>query len=346
MEMRFLGQSGLQVSTFAFGTMTFGTKGDYFSKLGATNDAAQARRLIEICLEAGVNLFDTSDAYSDGGSEEMLGKAIQGYRDQILLATKVFNRMGSGANDIGLSRAHIVRACEASLRRLGTDYIDLYQAHGFDALTPLDETLAAFDQLVQSGKVRYVGCSNYSGWHLMKALAISEIRGFERFISQQVYYSLIARELEYELVPLSLDQNVGILVWSPMAGGFLSGKYRRGQGGPAEARRSKVSDLAMTIPEEKAFDIVEVVCDVAEQRGVSAAEVALNWLLRKPGVTSVITGARSEEQLRQSLRAAAWRLSDEEMARLNQVSAPAAIYPYWHQQRYGIARNPLLPEVR
>jgi aryl-alcohol dehydrogenase-like predicted oxidoreductase len=346
MEMRFLGQSGLRVSTFSFGTMTFGTQGDYFSQLGDTNDIAAARRLVEVCLEAGVNLFDTSDAYSDGGSEEMLGKAIHGYRDQVVLATKVFNRMGPGANDIGLSRAHIVRACEASLRRLGTDYIDLYQAHGFDALTPLDETLAAFDQLVQSGKVRYIGCSNYSAWHLMKALAVSEIRGFERYISQQVYYSLIGRELEFELVPLSLDQNVGILVWSPMAGGFLSGKYRRGQGAPADARRSRVSDLAITIAEDKAYDIVDVVCDVAEQRGVSAAEVALNWLLRKPGVTSVIVGARTEEQLHQSLHAAAWQLSDEEMARLNQVSALPPIYPYWHQQRYAAPRNPSLPDVR
>jgi aryl-alcohol dehydrogenase-like predicted oxidoreductase len=346
MEMRFLGHSGLQVSTITFGTMTFGTSGDYFSQLGDTNDVAAARRLVETCLEAGVNTFDTADSYSNGGSEEMLGQAIQGYRDQIVLATKVFGRMGDGPNELGLSRAHIVRACEDSLRRLNTEYIDLYQAHGFDAFTPLEETLAAFDTLIQSGKVRYVGCSNYSGWHLMKALAVSERHNLAPYVSQQVYYSLIGRELEQELVPLSLDQNVGILVWSPLAGGFLTGKFRRGQSGPADARRTRVSDLAITISEEKAFDIIDVVCAIAAEREVAPAEVALNWLLRKPGVTSVIVGARREDQLRQSLHAAAWQLSDAEMQRLNQVSAIPPTYPYWHQQRYGLLRNPLLPEVR
>jgi aryl-alcohol dehydrogenase-like predicted oxidoreductase len=314
--------------------------------LGDTNDASAARRLVEICLEAGVNVFDTANSYSDGGSEAMLGQAIQGYRDQIVLATKVFGRMGSGPNDLGLSRAHIIHACEASLRRLNTDYIDLYQAHGFDAYTPLEETLAAFDHLIQSGKVRYVGCSNYSGWHLMKALAVSERHGYQPYISQQVYYSLIGRELEQELVPLSLDQNVGILVWSPLAGGFLTGKFRRGQDTPANARRARVSDLAITISEDKAFDVVDAVCAIAAERGVAPAEVALNWLIRKPGVTSVIVGARSEDQLRQSLHAAAWQLSDEEMQRLNQVSAIPPTYPYWHQQRYGLPRNPPLPEIR
>lgn len=345
MEMRFLGQFGLQVSAISYGTTTFGPRDDYFRKLGDITDVKVARRMIEVCLEAGVNLFDSADAYSDGGSEEMLGKAIQGYRDQILLATKVFNRMGPGANDIGLSRAHIIQACEASLRRLNTDHIDLFQAHGFDALVPIEETLSAFDQLVRSGKVRYTGCSNFSAWHLMKSLAISERYGYERYASQQIFYSLLSRESEYELVPLTLDQKVGILIWSPLAGGFLSGKYRRGAAEPADSRRSKVIDLEITISEEKAYDIIDTVRDIAAERGVTGSQVALNWLLRKPGVTSVIIGARNEQQLRENLQAATWRLSDDEMQRLNSVSAIPLIYPNWHQQRYGGARNPGLPQM-
>ncbi|HEX9012266.1 MAG TPA: aldo/keto reductase [Anaerolineaceae bacterium] len=346
MEMRFLGGSGLQVSAFAFGTATFGVRGDYFTRLGETTDAGEARRLVEICLEAGVNLFDTADGYSGGGSEELLGKALQGYRDQVLISTKVFSRMGDGPNDMGLSRAHIIRACEDSLRRLGTDYIDLYQAHEFDAFTPLEETLAAFDQLVQSGKVRYTGSSNFTGWQMMKALSISDRHGCARFVSQQVYYSLVARDLENELVPLALDQKLGILVWSPLAGGYLTGKFRRGQPKPAGTRRANVEDLAFNLPDEQIDAIVDVLCAVAGERGVPPAQVGLNWLLRKPGVTAVIVGARNAEQLRANLQAASWQLSDEEMRRLNEVSAVPAGYPYWHQQMYGVARNPLLPQVR
>jgi aryl-alcohol dehydrogenase-like predicted oxidoreductase len=346
MEMRVLGHSGLKVSTFAFGTATFGVRGDYFTKLGETTQVDEARRLVEICLDAGVNLFDTADAYSNGGSEELLGKALRGYRHQVVISTKVFMRMGEGPNDIGLSRYHIIRACEASLRRLNTDYIDLYQSHEFDAFTPLEETLSAFDALVQAGKVRYIGSSNYTGWQMMKALAISDKYGYERFVSQQVYYSLVARDLEHELVPLALDQKIGSIIWSPLSGGLLTGKFRRGQPKPAGSRRSTTDDLAFNLPQEKMDDIIDVLCDVAAQRGVSPAQVALNWLLRKPTVTSVIVGARNQGQLRDNLQAASWSMSDEEMQRLNDVSKVEPPYPYWHQQWYGSECNPGVPELR
>jgi aryl-alcohol dehydrogenase-like predicted oxidoreductase len=344
MELRLLGHSGLKVSVLSFGTMTFsGTEST--SRVGRTG-VDEARMMVDMCLDAGVNLFDTADVYSAGVSEEILGEAIQGKRDQIVLATKVFGRMGKGAQDMGLSRAHIIQACEASLRRLKTDYLDLYQAHGFDALTPLDETLSAFDHLIQSGKVRYIGCSNYSGWHLMKALGISEREHLARYVSQQTYYSLVGRDLEQELVPLALDQNVGILVWSPLAAGFLTGKFRRGETGPSGVRWSWESDPPMQIPQEQAYDIVDTVVDIAQQRGVSPTQVSLNWLLRKPGVTSVIFGARTVEQLKDNLNAASWSLSDEEMERLNTVSTMNPPYPYWHQRKYAVERNPLLPQIR
>jgi len=343
MEMRFLGQSGLQVSTLAFGTATFGGVGSY-SNLGETNNVAEARKLIEICLEAGVTLFDTADAYSNGRSEELFGKAIQGYRDRVLISTKVFGQMGSGANDLGLSRTHIIQACEDSLRRLDTDHIDLYQAHEYDAFTPMEETISAFDQLIQSGKVRYIGSSNFSGWQLMKALAISDRFGYQRLISQQVNYSLVARDLELELIPLALDQKIGTIVWSPLGGGLLTGKFRRGQPKPVGTRRASIDDLVFNLSQEKMDAIIDVLCDVAEKRGVSPSQVGLNWLLRRPGVTSVIIGARNEQQLRENLKTTSWQLTDEEMIRLNEVSKTPLGYPYWHQEMYGVPRNFRIPD--
>ena len=329
MEMRRLGASGLQVSALGFGTMTFG--GDSSNPVGTTQ-VDEARRLLDLCLEAGVNLFDSADVYSQGRSEEVLGQALKGRRDDVILATKVHGRMGPGPNDIGQSRHHIMRGVEASLKRLDTDYIDLYQVHGFDALTPLEETLRALDDLVRSGKVRYIGCSNYSGWHLMKALGISEREGLERFVSQQVYYSLVARELEYELVPLALDQGIGSLIWSPLSGGFLSGKFRRGQAGPEDARRPQRGDPG-TIDEKKGYDVVDVLEEVGQAHNATIAQAALNWLLQKPGVTSVLVGARREEQLVDNLKAATWKMTLEEVKRLDEVSATPPIYPYWHQRR-------------
>lgn len=343
MEMRFLGNSGLKVSALAFGTMTFGGEGQ-FRQMGSVQ-VDEARRHIDLCLEAGVNLFDTADVYSQGASEEILGKALGKRRDDVILATKGHGRMGDGPNDVGQSRKHIIRACEESLRRLGTDYIDLYQVHGIDALTPLEETLGALDDLVRSGKVRYIGCSNYSAWHLMKALCVSERKGLERYVSQQVYYSLVARELEYELVPLSLDQGLGILVWSPLAGGFLSGKFRRGQAGPEGTRRSQRGDPG-TIDEEKGYDVLDVLEEVAREHDATIAQAALNWVLRKPGVTSVIVGARTEEQLADNLEAASWELTGEEVRRLDEASATPPIYPYWHQRRFNSERVPQLPATR
>jgi aryl-alcohol dehydrogenase-like predicted oxidoreductase len=337
MEMRRLGSSGLQVSALGFGTMTFGGT-ERFRSVGTTG-VDEARRLIDLCLEAGVNLFDSADVYSEGASEEILGQALEGRRDDVILATKVHGRMGPGPNDVGQSRHHIIRGCEASLKRLGTDYVDLYQVHGFDALTPLEETLRALDDLVRAGKVRYIGCSNYSAWHLMKALGISERDGLERYISQQVYYSLVARELEYELVPLALDQGIGGLIWSPLAGGFLTGKFRRGQAGPQDTRRVQRGDPG-TIDEERGYGIVDVLEEIAQAHDATIAQAALNWLLQKPGVTSVLIGARRQEQLVDNLKAASWQMSAEELRRLDEVSATPPIYPYWHQRRNNAARIP------
>lgn len=329
MEYRLLGRSGLRVSVLAMGTMTFGGRG-IFSDVGSIQED-DARKQIDICLDAGVNLIDTADVYSSGESERIIGVAVRGRREDVLLATKARFSMGSGPNDAGLSRHHIVASCEASLRRLQTDYIDLYQLHAWDGVTPLEETLDALDHLLRAGKVRYVGASNFSGWHLMKALGISERHGLPRLVSQQIYYSLQAREAEYELVPVAVDQGVGILVWSPLAGGLLSGKYRRGHQPPEGSRHLTNWDQPPVRDEEALFDIVDVLTKIADRRGVSPSEAALAYLLGKPGVTSVVIGARSTQQLHNNLKAAELTLDAEEMALLDDVSRPPLLYPYWHQ---------------
>src|SRR3954463_1278969 len=310
MQYRQLGRSGLRVSVLTLGTMTFGGRG-VFAKTGDT-EVAGARRLVDRCLHAGINLFDTADVYSWGVSEQILGEVLRGRRDQVLITTKARMKMGDGPNDAGLSRQHLITACEASLRRLGTDWIDLYQLHEWDGQTPLEETLRALDDLVRSGKVRYVGCSNYTGWQLMKALGTSERQGLERFASQQIHYTLEAREAEYELVPIAVDQGGGILVWSPLAGGLLTGKYRRGQPHPPGSRHLTDWDEPPVYHRESLFDVVEALVEIGADRGVSAAQVALAWLLRRPGVVSLIVGARTDEQLADNLAAADLRLSDDD----------------------------------
>ena len=331
MEYRQLGQSGLRISVLSLGTMTFGGR-DNFSKVGAT-DVDGARRQVDLCLEAGVNLFDTANCYSDGVSEEILGQALEGRRDSVLIATKARMVVGHGPNDGGASRYHLIRECEKSLRRLRTDHIDLYQLHEWDGQTPLEETLEALDTLVRSGKARYVGASNYSGWHLMKALAVSERHGYVRFVSQQIYYSLQARDAEYELVPITLDQGLGILVWSPLAGGLLSGKYRRGQQSPEGSRHFNDWGEPPVHNEHQLYDIIDVLVEVGKARKASAAQVALAYLLGRPGVTSVVIGARTENQLIDNLAAAHVVLTAEERGRLDAVSAPVLLYPYWHQAK-------------
>jgi len=331
MEHRQLGRSGLQVSVLGLGTMGFGGGGN-FANVGQIGVEGATRQL-DLCLDAGVTLVDTANVYSTGVSEEIVGKAIGGRRERIVLATKARFPMGEGANDAGLSRRHLISECEASLRRLGTDYIDLYQVHEWDGLTPLEETLETLDTLVRSGKVRYVGCSNYSGWHMTKALGLSDRLGYQRFVSEQVYYSLQARDIEYEIVPAALDQGVGILVWSPLAGGLLSGKYRRDREAPAGSRHLTDWDEPPVRDEEGLYDIIEALVEIGEAHDVSAAQVALAWTLGRPGISSAIVGARTEEQLADNLRAAELELGAEERARLDELSAPPLLYPFWHQAR-------------
>ena len=331
MDYRQLGHSGLRVSSLTLGTMTFGGR-DKFANVGTT-DVEGATRQIDMCLDAGINLIDTADVYSGGLSEEIVGRAVRGRRDRVLLATKARMPMGDGPNDAGLSRHHIIRACEASLRRMGTDYIDLYQVHEWDGATPLEETLEALDHLVSAGKVRYIGCSNYAGWHVMKALGISERRGLKRFVSQQIYYSLQSRDAEYELVPVALDQGVGILVWSPLAGGLLSGKYRRDQEGPEGSRQLTDWNEPPVRDQDALYDIVDALVEIAEEHSVSPAQVALAWTLGRPGVATLVIGARTDEQLADNLGAADLVLGDEERTRLDELSAPPLLYPYWHQAK-------------
>jgi aryl-alcohol dehydrogenase-like predicted oxidoreductase len=330
MEYRQLGRSGLRVSALTLGTMTFGGRGG-FRAVGAT-DVAGARRQVDMSLDAGVNLIDTADVYSGGVSEEITGEVIKGRRDSLLVSTKVRMAMGDGPNDAGLSRQHIVAGCEASLRRLGTDHIDLYHVHEWDGQTRIEETLSALDSLVAAGKVRYLAASNYAGWQLMKALAAADSRGLERFAAQQVYYSLEARDAEYELVPLAVDQGLGILAWSPLAGGLLSGKYRRDASPSGETRQlSGQWNEPPVRNREKLYDTIEVLIDVANAHGASPAQVALAWLLGRPAVTSLVIGARTDEQLAGNLKAASLTLSADERAALDKVSAPDLIYPHWHQ---------------
>ncbi|MBE7211273.1 MAG: aldo/keto reductase [Gluconacetobacter diazotrophicus] len=329
MEYRTLGRSGLKVSVLTLGTMTFGGTGP-FAKVGAT-DLAGARRQIDLCVDAGVNLIDTADIYSNGLSEEIVGEAIENRRDELLVATKARFRMGKGANDAGSSRHHLIRACENSLRRLRTDYIDLYQLHQRDGTTPLEETLEALDHLVRSGKVRYVGVSNFSAWHLMKAMGIAERHHLVRPISQQIHYTLQAREAEYELVPASLDQGLGIMVWSPLAGGLLSGKHRRNQATPEGTRQLAEWTEPPIRDTDALYDIVEALVEVGETHGVSAAQVAIAWLLARPAVSTIVIGARTDAQLSDNLKAADLVLTPEEIGRLEGISRPPLLYPYWHQ---------------
>jgi aryl-alcohol dehydrogenase-like predicted oxidoreductase len=331
MQYRQLGATGLRVSCLTLGTMTFGGRGQ-FSAVGDT-DVEGARRQIEMALDAGVNLIDTADVYSAGAAEEIVGRALGNRREQVLLASKARFPMGDGPNDAGLSRHHLIRACEASLRRLGTDYLDLYQVHEWDGQTPLEETLAALEHLVQTGKVRYVGCSNFTGWQLMKALGVADRTGLPRFVSHQVYLSLQERTAEYEIVPSAIDQGLGLLIWSPLAGGLLSGKYRRGEDPPPGSRHAGEWDEPPVYDEDKLYDTIEVLVGIADDHGVSPARVALAWLLGRPAVTSVIIGARTDAQLADNLAAAELELSVEEVSRLEEVSRPPLVYPYWHQQK-------------
>jgi aryl-alcohol dehydrogenase-like predicted oxidoreductase len=333
MEYRQLGHSGLRVSALSLGAATFGGRGEFFHAWGQTN-VVEAKRMIDICVEAGINLFDTADAYSSGLSEEILGKAVQGKRNDLILSTKTSIRFGDGPNDAGSSRHHILGACEASLRRLGTDYIDVYHMHVFDELTPMEETLATLDTLVRSGKVRYIACSNFSGWHLMKSLSISEKYGWARYAAHQVYYSLLGRDYEWELMPLGIHQGVGALVWSPLGWGRLTGKIRRNQPMPAESRLPKTAETGPPVPIERVYQVVEAIDEIAKQAGKSVPQIAINWLLQRPTISSVILGARNEEQLRQNLGAAGWNLTSEQIAKLDAASETVPAYPYWHQRQF------------
>jgi aryl-alcohol dehydrogenase-like predicted oxidoreductase len=339
MEYRTLGYSGLKVSTLAFGAGTFGGSGEFFKAWGDTN-VEEAKRIVDICLDAGVNLFDTADIYSYGASEEILGKAIEGKRNKLLISTKTTFRMSKDdPNDVGSSRYHIMRSIEDSLRRLQTDYVDIYHMHGFDATTPLEETMETLDTLVRSGKVRYIAASNYSGWHLMKSIAISERYGWARHVGHQVYYSLVGRDYESELMPLGVDQKVGALVWSPLGWGRLTGKIRRGQPLPEVSRLHKTADMGPQIADDYLYKVVNALDDVAKETGKSVPQIALNWLLQRPTVSALILGARNEEQLKQNLGAIGWNLTSEQIKKLDDASDFPRPYPYWHQRGFA-ERNP------
>lgn len=332
MEYRQFGHSGLRVPVLSFGTATFGGK-DFFNTWGHT-DVSEATRMVDLCLAAGVNFFDTADVYSEGQAEEILGKALHGKREQALIATKSSIPMGKGVNDKGSSRYHLIKACEASLKRLGTDYIDVYFMHVFDPLTPMEETLRALDDLITAGKIRYIGCSNFSGWHVMKSLAISEKNGLARYVVYQGYYSLIGRDYEWELMPLGLDQQIGLMVWSGLGWGRLTGKIRRGQ--PLPAGRIQSGGAVGGPPDvsdEFLFNVVDVLDAIAKETQKTIPQVALNWLLQKPTVCNIVVGARNEEQLKQNLGAVGWNLSPEQLAKLDAISERTPIYPYWHERQ-------------
>ena len=340
MEYRQLGGSGVKVPVLSLGTASFGGSNEFFQAFGGL-DAARATRLVDTCLDAGANLFDSSNAYSRGQAEEILGQALKGRRHQALISTKGTFRTGPGPNDLGSSRHHLINAVEGSLRRLGTDYIDLYQLHGFDAVTPLEEALGTLDDLVRAGKIRYIGCSNFSGWHLMKSLAVSDRRGMTRYVAHQAHYSLIGREYEWELMPLAIDQNVGTVVWSPLGWGRLTGKIRRGDPMPAVSRlNTKVArDLGPPVSDEAVYRVVDAIDLIASETGKTVPQVALNWLLRRPSVATLITGVRNETQLRDNLGAVGWTLTSEHVAALEKASTVTPVYPYWHQRGF-TERNP------
>ena len=339
MEYRLLGGSGLKVPVLSFGAGTFGGGNEFFEAWGATADEAQARRIVDICMEAGVNLFDTADVYSNGHSEEVLGKALAGRRDKALISTKATFRFEEGPNSVGSSRHHLRYSLENSLRRLGTDYVDIYHLHGFDALTPIEEVQDTLNTFVREGKVRYIACSNFSGWHLMKSLAVAERYGWTRFVAHQVYYSLVGREYEWELMPLGLAEKVGALVWSPLGWGRLTGKLRRGNPLPEVSRLHKTAEFGPQVPDEYLYTVVDALDAVAAETGKTVPQVALNWLLQRLTVASLILGARNEEQLKQNLGAVGWNLTAEQVVRLDKASATAPIYPYWHQRQF-VERNP------
>ena len=343
MEQRRFGNSGLSVSALSLGTMTIGGR-DRFGKMGNLG-VPETTRFLDICRDAGVTTIDTADVYSFGASEEILGQALQGRRDDFVLATKAFMRLGTGPHDIGLSRKHLTKACEDSLRRLRTDYIDLYIGHQPDMLVSIEETMRAFDDLVTQGKIRYAGCSNNSAWQVMKALAVSDRYGLTRYVCQQVNYNLIARDVEHEIVPLALDQSVGLMAWSPLHAGLLSGKFRKGAPRPSVSRLNEL-EVPGTVDFERVYRIVDKLAEIASARGATPAQVALNWVMNKPGVDTVIIGARDEAQLRDNLAAAAWRLTGEEMLALDGVSTLPEPYPMWHQHKFGVERNPRLPSSR
>jgi len=341
MDYRQLGRSGLKVPVLSFGAGTFGGSGPLFGNWG-TSDAKEARRLVDICLEAGVTLFDTADVYSNGASEEVLGEAIKGRRNDVLISTKAALPMGEGPNDAGSSRSRLLRSIDAALKRLGSDHIDLFQLHAFDAATPIEEVLSTLDSLVRQGKIRYVGVSNFSGWQIMKSLAIAEKHGLPRYVANQVYYSLIGRDYEWELMPLGLDQGLGALVWSPLGWGRLTGKIRRGEPLPKGSRLHETASFGPPVDDEHLYSVVDALDEVAAETGKTVPQIAINWLLRRPTVSSVIIGARNEEQLKANLGAVGWTLTGEQMQRLDEASRRTAPYPYfpYHRQE-GFARlNP------
>lgn len=338
MEYRRLGSSGLTVPLISFGAATFGGASEFFRAWGST-DVAAARRMIDLCLDAGVTMFDTADVYSDGVSEEVLGEALKGRRDKVLISTKATFRFGDGANDVGSSRFHLLKSCDQALKRLQTDHIDIFELHGFDAMTPPEEVLSTLDQLVRAGKIRYVGVSNFSGWHLMKSLAVADRYGYPRYVANQTYYSLIGRDYEWELMPLGLDQGVGALIWSPLGWGRLTGKIRRGQPLPETSRLHKTADKGPPVDDERLFRIVDVLDEIAKETGKSIPQIALNWLFQRPTVSSVIIGARDEKQLKDNLGAIGWNLTPEQVARLDAASETTKPYPYWHQSGFS-ERNP------
>ncbi|MGF6888966.1 aryl-alcohol dehydrogenase-like predicted oxidoreductase [Nocardia sp. GAS34] len=332
MEYRRLGASGLMVPALSFGAGTFGGRGELFGAWGDT-DARAARGLVDIALEAGVTMFDTADVYSDGASEEVLGEAIRGRRDRVLLSTKAALPVGDGPNDAGSGRSRLITAVEAALRRLGTDYIDLFQLHAFDARTPVQEVLSALDELVRAGKIRYVGASNFSGWQLMKSLAAADRQGLPRYVAHQVYYSLVGRDYEWELMPLGIDQGVGAVVWSPLGWGRLTGKIRRGQPIPDGSRLHKTAEAGPPVEDELLYTVVDALDEIAAETGRTVPQIALNWLLRRPTVATVIVGARNEDQLRQNLGAVGWELDANQIARLDKASALTPPYPYYAYYR-------------